>query len=79
MSFDRYAKPIVPMRVKDLIALLQKHDQDLPVCYRLHSEQCLLESDDISVEDFQPPRNDGWVHDKRPDKPTQTYLVLLGN
>ena len=68
-----------PMRVKDLITLLQKHDQELLVCYRRHSEYCLLEPDDICIQDLQPPRNDGWVHDERPDKPVETYLVLPGN
>ena len=67
------------MTVKELIKFLQTQPQDLQVCYRLYSEQCLLNADDIYIQEFQPPRNDGWVHSARPDKPKQSYLVFPGN
>lgn len=67
------------MTVKDLISLLQTFDPELPVCYKIFSEQCMLEADDIKVADFCEARNDGWVENKRPDKPTRPYLVLPGN
>lgn len=67
------------MTVKDLIELLQKQPQDLQVAYRLYSEQCLMEDDDIVVEENCHPRPDGWIQDKRPDMPTQLYLMFPGN
>lgn len=68
-----------PLTVADLIAFLQTQPQDLPVCYHLHSEFCLLETDDISVRQLQAHRPDGWIHSARPDKRTVAYLVLPGN
>ncbi len=67
------------MTVRELIEYLRQCDQELPVCYRCCSEQCLLDAKDIKVGELQPPRNDGWVHNQRPDKPTIKYLVLPGN
>lgn len=67
------------MTVAELIAVLQTHPQDLPVCYGKYSEQCLLQADEISVQEFGLPRPDGWVHFKRPDRPSQKYLCLPGN
>lgn len=67
------------MTVKDLIAILQGKPQDLPVAYRCYSEWNLLEAGDIEVRALCLPRGDGWVHDARPDKPTQDYLTLPGN
>lgn len=67
------------MTVKDLIELLQKKPQELKVVYQCYSENCLLEAEDIEIEDLCLPRNDGWVANKRPDKPTEKYLVLPGN
>lgn len=67
------------MTVKELIELLQSKPQDLQVAYQLHSEYCLLRAGDINIESLCQPRPDGWVHDARPDKPTQKYLVLPGN
>lgn len=67
------------MTVKDLIDLLATYPKDLPVAYRIYSEQCLLEAKDIDVVDLCYPRPDGWVQDKRPDMPTQQYLLLPGN
>lgn len=67
------------MTVKELIVFLKKQPQDLSVAYCLHSEYCLLNIDNIDTRELGVARNDGWVHEKRPDKPTQTYLVFPGN
>jgi hypothetical protein len=67
------------MTVAELIAFLQTQPQDIQVAYRLFSEQILLETTDIEVEEKCQPRPDGWIHDKRPDMPTQTYLLFPGN
>lgn len=67
------------MTVKELIDLLATYQKDLPVAYRLHSEQCLMKPDDICVVDLCHARPDGWVQDKRPDMPTQQYLLFPGN
>ena len=67
------------MNVAGLIELLKQDPQDLPVCYRLYSEWCMLEAEDISVEQLCEARSDGWVHDARPDKTTIPYLTFPGN
>lgn len=67
------------MTVKELIAILQSKPQDLPVVYQCYSDWSLLEEEDIEVRALCLPRADGWVHDARPDKPTQDYLTLPGN
>jgi hypothetical protein len=67
------------MIVSELIQFLQTFPQDLPVAYDLHSEQCLMEPGDIEIRDLCLPREDGWVANPRPDKPSQTYLVFPGN
>jgi len=68
--------------VRELAAFLSQQPQevqDLLVAYKKHSEQCLLEIKDISLEDLCHPRPDGWIQDKRPDMATRRYLVLPGN
>ena len=67
------------MTVAELIDFLQTQPQDLRVAYYLHSEQCLMEMRDIGTLEACEPRPDGWIQDKRPDKPTQTYLLFPGN
>lgn len=67
------------MTVKELIAFLQTQPQDMQVAYRCYSEQILLDCDDISIIEGCDPRGDGWIQDKRPDKPTQKYLLFPGN
>lgn len=67
------------MNVAELIEFLKTQRQDLQVVYRCCSEQCLLEAEDIQVGEECQPRADGWVQNKRPDMPTQTYLILPGN
>lgn len=64
------------MTIKELIALLQSKPQDLQVAYSKYSEYCLLEAGDLEIKALCEPRDDGWIHDARPDKPTQDYLIL---
>jgi len=71
-----YTKPIT---VADLIQHLQTLPQDLPVAYKRYSEAAVLELDDLEVYEMQPPREDGWLHDPRPDAKKQAYLVFPGN
>lgn len=66
------------MTVSELIAFLQTQQQDLLVAYRICSEQCLLEADDIRKDVCCKPRADGWIQDRRADKETQTYLMFPG-
>ena len=70
---------MTPMTVADLIHLLQQKPQHLPVAYKCYSEYDLLDANDISVMNLRIPRDDGWVHHARPDKPQQEYLVFPGN
>ena len=67
------------MTVAELIALLQQFPQDLPVAYKIYSEQCLLEETDLDVVELDQARPDGWVHDKQSDRPGQKYLLFPGN
>ena len=67
------------MTVAELIAFLQTQPQDLQVAYERNSEQCLLEANELHQEVCCEPRADGWIHDQRPDKATQTYLMFPGN
>jgi hypothetical protein len=65
--------------VSKLIKHLQTLPQNAPVAYGCCSEHILMELKDITVEKLCKERPDGWVHDARPDKPTQTYVVFTGN
>lgn len=67
------------MTVKELIEFLQTQPQDVQVAYCIYSGQCLLETKDIQIVEACAPRPDGWVQRKRPDMPTQIYLLLPGN
>ena len=67
------------MKVSELIELLKTYPQDLQVAREMYSEQLLLTTEDLSIEECCQPRPDGWIEHKRPDKPTQTYLVIAGN
>ena len=68
------------MTVAELIKFLQTQPQDLPVAYRLYSEQKLLETAEIKIDEFCKARpDDYWVENKRPDKPSIKYLVFPGN
>jgi len=65
--------------VADLIAFLQTQRQDMPVCYMCCSEYNTFEHGDFQVIPLCYPRPDGWVHDARPDREAQEYLVFPGN
>lgn len=67
------------MTVAELIEFLKTHPQDMPVAINMYSETCMLDAKDITVRELSVSREDGWVHDKRPDKPSQLYLVFPGN
>lgn len=67
------------MTIAELIKLLKKFPQDLPVAYGKFSEQCLLEEEELSVKELCYPRPDGWIENKRPDKPHRPYFMLPGN
>lgn len=67
------------MTVAELIAFLQTQPQDLQIAYMCCSEQCLLEAEQIGIEEKCHPRADGWVQNRRPDMPTQKYLLFPGN
>ena len=67
------------MKVSDLIEYLQTQPQHLDVVYCCHSEHCVLQGDAIKIENLCEPRPDGWVQDRRGDKPTRPFLVLPGN
>ncbi len=65
--------------VAELIKFLEDQPQDLVVAYRLHSEQCILDIEQIEVDELCEPRSDGWIQNNRPDLPQRTYLVFPGN
>lgn len=67
------------MTVSDLIQILQTMPQDLLVAYRLYSEQALLRADELEIVEKSEPRPDGWIQNKRPDMPSQAYLMFPGN
>ena len=67
------------MTVSELIKYLKTQPQHLHVAYRCYSEQAMIDVKDIEVVDLCEPRPDGWIQAKRPDMPTQTYLLFPGN
>ena len=67
------------MTVAELIQILSKFDQNLPVAYEKYSEFALLDERSIRVETLGMPRADGWVHSFWRDTSSQQYLVLPGN
>ena len=67
------------MTVEELIIHLQKFPPDMPVAIRMYSEQCLLEAKEITIEGHCEARKDGWIQNKRPDKPVEYYLMFPGN
>lgn len=67
------------MTVAELIVFLKAQPQNLQVAYRCYSEQVLLQTDEIEIKQLLAPREDGWIHNYRDDKPTHTYLLFPGN
>jgi hypothetical protein len=72
-------KPLKPITVGRLIEILQGFDRDRLVVYKCHSEQALMEEGMVELWKGCAPRPDGWVHDERPDKPSQGYVLFPGN
>ena len=64
------------MKLRELIQHLQTFDPDLDVVYRKWSEYKLVDPAGIEIVKACYPREDGWVHDERPDKPSQQYLCI---
>lgn len=67
------------MTVAELIVFLQTQPQDLPVAYEIYSEYARMQFGDIKVLELGRSREDGWVSRKRPDQPSQKYIVFPGN
>ena len=67
------------MTVAELIEFLKTQPQDLQVGIQMYSEQALLNADDIEIVEECQVRADGWIQSKRPDMPTQKYLMFPGN
>lgn len=67
------------MKVSELIDFLKTQPQDMQVIYQCCSEHAELEADSIHIGDACEPRGDGWVANKRPDKPSKQYLIFPGN
>jgi hypothetical protein len=67
------------MKVAELIALLQTYPQDLQVAYQIYSEYVLIKPESIELVEACEPRADGWIQNKRPDMPKQTYVMFPGN
>lgn len=64
------------MTVAELIELLKKHPQDLQVIIPCCSEYVIFGEKSPQVVDKCIARPDGWVEEKRSDKPTQKYLLI---
>ncbi len=77
--YSSYKGEWSPVTAAELIKFLETQPQDLLVAYECCSEQVLLNIQDITIEAACEPRNDGWIQNKRPDKPTQQYLLFPGN
>ena len=67
------------MTVAELIEFLKTQPQELLVSYKKYSEQVLLESKEITIDELCVARADGWIQYKRPDMPSQKYLLFPGN
>lgn len=67
------------MTVLELIKLLQTFPSTLPVAYCCCSEQVMMKPEEIIILEAGKARPDGWVQNKRPDKPSQSYLLFPGN
>lgn len=65
--------------VSQLIEHLRQFPPTTPVAYELHSEQCLLELEQVRIERFCEARPDGWIQNERPDMPTVPYVLFPGN
>jgi hypothetical protein len=64
------------MKNSELITLLQTFPPDSLVAIDMFSEYCLADASDVRLLEACEPRADGWVHTKRPGRPTQKYVVI---
>jgi sulfur carrier protein ThiS len=67
------------MTVADLIDFLETQPKDILVAYSKYSEQCLLGAEELEIVELCEPRPDGWIENRRPDKPFRKYLRFPGN
>ncbi len=67
------------MTVAELIDFLKTQPQDILCAYRIYSEQCLLEADNIHVGKLTEARPDGWIQNARWDMAVKDYLIFPGN
>lgn len=67
------------MTVAKLIELLKEKPQDAIIGYQCYSENIIMTANQIKLVEACAPRDDGWIHDARPDKPTVTYVMFPGN
>ena len=67
------------MTVSELIDALKTYKQDMHVVYKAYSEHCMLNVTDLRVQELCVARPDGWVENKRCDKPVVNYLAFPGN
>ena len=67
------------MIVKELIEFLQDCPQDMLIAYKFCSDWALMEMRDIDTVEACEPRADGYIQDKRPDRPIVKYLLFPGN
>lgn len=79
MLENTLAPPKGAATVADLMGLLETLPKDMLLAQIMYSESCLLKISEIEVTELCAPRPDGWLQNKRPDKPSQKYLRFPGN
>lgn len=67
------------MTIQRLIEILEQYPKDMEVIQILYSDYKILEEKDIDTFEACEDRGDGWVQNKRPDKPFKAYLRFNGN
>ena len=65
-----------PFTVAAMIEYLKSLPQDMKIVKSEWSEHVLLEAKNFSIDELCVARPDGWVHEARPDKETERYLVI---
>jgi len=64
------------MTVSELIEMLKTLPQELVVIQPKYSEYCVLDDENVVIEELCEARPDGWIQSKRPDRDTQKYLII---
>ena len=67
------------MNVSELKKFLDTLPNDMEIVYKCFSEQCILEVEEIKIEELCKKREDGWVQNQRGDMDKVKYLSLPGN